>query len=121
MRDERLQLARQVETLSSKLMKKEERLRGSMDALAKASYKLRASFTAEVRAGVGAGLGYGGGGESMLWWTICWCRCVRPVYILFFLGGAGECVTREHARHNMSGIAHQGRALKHLPRPMNLN
>lgn len=47
--EEKQKLERQVDTLSSKLAQKEARMRNSVDALAKASYKLRASFTAEVR------------------------------------------------------------------------
>lgn len=49
--EEKSKLQAQVHSLSSKLAQKEARLRGSVDALAQASYKLRASFTAEVRPG----------------------------------------------------------------------
>lgn len=61
--EEKQKLERQVDTLSSKLAQKEARMRNSVDALAKASYKLRASFTAEVskRLCMGGG-GRGGGG-----------------------------------------------------------
>lgn len=58
MAEEKARLERQVDSLSGTLAKKEARLRGSVDALAKASYKLRASFTAEVRRLSG---GYGPG------------------------------------------------------------
>jgi hypothetical protein len=60
MAEERARLERQVDSLSGTLAKKEARLRGSVDALAKASYKLRASFTAEV----GEGMDRGGGDEE---------------------------------------------------------
>jgi cell division septum initiation protein DivIVA len=54
--EEKLKLERQVDTLRTKLAHKEARLRGSVDALAKASYQLRASFRAEV------------GWECCRWW-----------------------------------------------------
>lgn len=51
----RAKLEVQVDSLSSKLAGKEARLRSSVDALAQASCKLRASFSAEVgKAVVGA-------------------------------------------------------------------
>ena len=59
--EERLRLEAQVDSLSTKLAGKEARLRNSVDALAKASYKLRASFTAEVRHTRRGVRGVGGG------------------------------------------------------------
>jgi len=62
--DEKVRLEQQVESLSSKLAKKEARLRGSMDALAQASYKLRSSFAAEVSGGGWHVLAREAGGEG---------------------------------------------------------
>lgn len=56
-----MRLEAQVDSLSTKLAGKEARLRNSVDALAKASYKLRASFTAEVRHTRRGVRGVGGG------------------------------------------------------------
>ena len=43
-------------------------------------------------------------GERVEWCVLGWLA-----YPSFEVGG--ECVTREHIRHNMSGIAHQGRSV----------
>jgi hypothetical protein len=74
MSEEKARLERQVDALSGSLAKKEARLRGSVDALAKASYKLRASFTAEVSwGGAGRGLKMYGRGRPRCRRQQKWC------------------------------------------------